>query len=106
MNKEEILKTLDKYNLDKNECIILSGASLVAQGITQSTNDIDIATTTKFYNSLDWQKKIGALGKEIKYIDNLEISNNLYEPDKTVTINGYKFANLDFVLKVKEMLYS
>ena len=105
MNREEILKTLDKYNLNKDECIILSGASLVAQGITESTNDIDIATTTEFYNSLNWQTKIGALGKEIKYIDNLEISNNLYEPDKIVTINGYKFANLEFVLKVKEMLY-
>ena len=105
MNREEILKTLDKYNLNKDECIILSGASLVAQGITKNTNDIDIATTTNFYNSLNWQKKIGALGKEIKFIDNLEISNNLYEPEKVVTINGYKFANLDFVLEVKEMLF-
>jgi len=105
MNKEKIFETLDKYNLDKNECIILSGAALVVQGKQQSTNDIDIATTTKFYNSLNWQSKIGALGKEIKYIDNIEISNNLYNPDESVTINGYKFVNLKFALEVKEMLY-
>ena len=69
MNKKQIFETLDKYNLDKNECIILSGAALVVQGIIESTNDIDIATTTKFYNTLNWPSKVGALGKEIKYID-------------------------------------
>ena len=105
MNKEEIFSTLEKYNLSKEDCIILSGASLVVQGITESTGDIDIATTTKYYNSLDWQTKIGALGKEIKFKDNIEISNNLYDDKRFVKIGGYKFANLEFVLEVKEMLY-
>ena len=105
MDKEEILKTLDKYELDKEQCIILSGASLVVQGVIDSTSDIDIATTTEFYNSLNWEKKVGALGKEIKYIDNIEISNNLYRPNQIVEVNGYKFADLSFILEVKEMLY-
>ena len=105
MNKKEIINLLNKYNIDKENCIVLSGASLVVQGIIPSTSDIDIATTTEYYNSLNWDKKIGALGKEIKYLDNIEISNNLYEQNKYVVIDGYKFANLEFILEVKEMLY-
>ena len=52
MDRKEILQTLDKYDLDKNQCIILSGASLAVQEIIEGTNDIDIATTNEFYNSL------------------------------------------------------
>lgn len=105
MNKKEILNELEKYNLDKENCIILSGASLAVQEIIEETSDIDIATTTDFYNSLNWETKIGALGKEIKFKDNVEISNNLYNDNKVVVVDGYKFSNLDFVLEVKEMLY-
>lgn len=105
MNRYEIFETLDKYNLDKNICIVLSGASLVVQGIIDETNDIDIATTTEYYQSLDWETKIGAFGKEIKYLDNIEISDNLYNPDEVVIINGYKFSNLKYDLKIKEMLH-
>ena len=85
MNKFEILNELNKYNLDKEHC--------------------DIATTTEFYNSLNWETKIGALGKEIKFKNNIEISNNLYFEDMVTVIDGYKFANLEFILTVKEMLY-
>lgn len=105
MNREEILKTLKDYNIDRDKCIILSGASLTVQGIVKSTSDIDIATTTDYYNSLNWDSKIGALGKEIKYLDNIEISDNLYNSEKVIEIDGYKFANLEFALEVKEMLY-
>ncbi len=104
MNINDIFAALDKYKIDKDECIIISGASLVAQGIIQSTPDIDIATTSAYYHSLKWETKIGAMGKEIKCMDCIEISNNLYEPKEVVLINGYKFANLNYVLKVKKLL--
>ena len=104
MNKNDIFIALDKYEIDKDECIIISGASLVVQGIIQSTSDIDIATTSAYYNSLNWETKIGAMGKEIKCLDCIEISDNLYEPKEVVLINGYKFAKLSYVLKVKKLL--
>lgn len=105
MNRSEIFETLSRYDLDRDACIIISGASLVVQGVIDETNDIDIATTTEYYQSLDWETKIGALGKEIKYLDNIEISDNLYNPDEVVIINGYKFSNLEYDLKIKEMLH-
>lgn len=105
MNRCKIFETLSRYDLDRDVCIIISGASLVVQGIIDETNDIDIATTTEYYQSLDWETKIGTLGKEIKYLDNIEISDNLYNPDEVVIINGYKFSNLKYNLKIKEMLH-
>ncbi len=105
MNRCEIFETLSRYDLDKDVCIIISGASLVVQGILDETHDIDIATTTEYYQSLDWKTKIGALGKETKYLDNIDISDNLYNPDEVVVINGYKFSNLKYNLKIKEMLH-
>lgn len=47
MNKQEIIDNLEKYNLDKNEYYILSGASLVLQNLKETTHDIDITVTKK-----------------------------------------------------------
>ena len=86
MNKSEILNYLKTLNLNKEQIIIISGASLVVQNIIEQTPDIDIATTTKYYNQLNWPEKIGALGKPIKYYGNVEISNNLYNPKSQVVV--------------------
>lgn len=41
MNKEEILKKIKQSNLNKERIIILSGASLLVQGIIESTKATD-----------------------------------------------------------------
>lgn len=104
MNKIDILNKLNSLDFDKERVIIISGASLVMQDIIEETNDIDMATDLDYYNSLDWEKRIGAFNKEIKVNGIFEISDNLYEKDEYVLINGYKFMNLKTILKIKKAL--
>ena len=105
MNRDELFEKLDTLKLDKDKYFILSGASLVAQNIIEQTNDIDIACDISVYNSLDWEKSMGAFNKEIKHKNCFDISNNLYDmKNKTVVINGYRFADLENILTVKLLL--
>lgn len=104
MNKELILNKLNSANLDKDKIIVISGASLVVQGIIDKTQDIDLSCDKEYYDSLNWKKKIGTYGIEIKYNDVFEISNNLYYPKDIIYINGYKFMNIDKCLEIKKQL--
>lgn len=104
MNKMDILNKLNSLDFDKERVIIISGASLVMQDIIEETTDIDMSTDLEYYNSLDWEKRIGAFNKEIKVNGIFEISDNLYEKDEYILINGYKFMNLKTILKIKKAL--
>lgn len=104
MNKNEIFEKLNSLDLDKSKYIIISGAALVAQDIISDTPDIDLATSLEYYNEIDWNKKMGAFDIEIKVKDCFEISFNLYEENRFIEIDGYKFMLLEDVLKVKKAL--
>lgn len=105
MNKNEIFEKLKGLKLDRDRYIVISGASLVAQGIIESTGDIDLVCSEEYYKTINWPTKIGAFNAELKYFDIFEISPNLYEEGaKTTKINGFRFLNLKDVLKVKKAL--
>ena len=104
MNKQEILKQLNNIDLDRKDYIIISGASLVLQDIIEETIDIDLTCSKSFYNSLNWPIKVGAFGSEIKYQGVFEISNNLYDENDYIIIEGYKCMTLEGCLKIKRML--
>ena len=93
MKKEEVFKELEILDLPKDKYIVISGASLVCQDIIDETDDIDLTCSKEFYNKLDWPTRIGAFGKEVKYKDCFEISDNLYEYQEsfrgTTYSNGY-----------------
>ena len=69
MNKKEILNYLKKLDLDKNEYIVISGASLVLHDVIDATKDIDLSCSKKYYDRIKWPTKMGHMGKEIKYSD-------------------------------------
>ena len=52
MDKEKIIKEINKLNLDKTEFWVLGSSSLVLRGITDQANDIDLAITKNLYNEL------------------------------------------------------
>jgi|GEM_PF-6000165 len=104
MDKKGLFKKLSNLNtFNPDEYFVLSGASLLAHDIIKQTFDIDLACSKDLYNSINWPTKIGAFGKEIKYFDCFEISNNLYDEGKYFTdlIGGYKFVKLEKVLEEK-----
>ncbi len=53
MNKNEIIEKLKKSNLDKNEIIVISGASLVVHDIINDTEDIDLICTEEYYEMIN-----------------------------------------------------
>lgn len=101
MNKVEVFEKLDKLDLDKNNYIIISGASLVVQDVIDDTSDIDLSCSKEYYNSIEWPTKTGYFNTEIKYKDCYEIGCNFFDEDKIVIINGYKFMNLEACLDLK-----
>ena len=101
MNKVEVFEKLDKLDLDKNNYIIISGASLVVQDIIDDTSDVDLSCSKEYYNSIEWPTKTGYFNTEIKYKDCYEIWCNFFDEDKIIIINGYKFMNLEACLDLK-----
>ena len=104
MNKKEIILKLKKINLDLNEIIVISGASLVVQDVVNSTNDIDLSCSEEYYKKIEWEEKLGAFKTNIKYYDVFEVGPNFYYPDQTIIIDGIKFLNLNQCLIIKENL--
>ena len=101
MHKVEVFEKLDKLDLDKNNYIIISGASLVVQDIIDDTSDINLSCSKEYYNSIEWPTKTGYFNTEIKYKDCYEIGCNFFDEDKIIIINGYKFMNLEACLDLK-----
>lgn len=101
MNKVEVFEKLDKLDLDKNNYIIISGASLVVQDIIDDTSDVDLSCSKEYYNSIEWPTKTGYFNTEIKYKDCYEIGCNFFNEDRIIIINGYKFMNLEACLDLK-----
>lgn len=104
MNKEEILEKLNNLELDKDKYLIESGASLVLQGLLDSTPDIDLCCEEEYYKEINWDTKLGAFGIEIKYLDNIEIGYNLYYSKDIIIVDGYKCINLERCLDIKKRL--
>ncbi len=106
MNKNEIIEKLKKSNLDKNEIIVISGASLVVHDIINDTEDIDLICTEEYYEMINWKIKKGFFNIDIKYYDVFEISNNLYDEYKNYydLIDDYKFMNLNSCLDLKRKM--
>ena len=52
MNKHDILMVIEKYNLPKNDFVILAGAALVMHGIKDKTKNLDIVVTPQLQQLL------------------------------------------------------
>lgn len=110
LNKREIEEILLKYQIKKEDTIILSGASLVLQGIKDFTNDIDIAVSENYLNYLlnNYQYTIEFYnykeGFGVYYINNIiNFSINYYDVDYII-LNGYKVQSLKSIIELKEKL--
>ena len=101
MKKKEILNKLKELELDVDDYLVISGASLVCHGVIRDTNDIDLSCTKEVYDKLKWDTKIGLFGTEIKYYDCFEIGCNFYREEYD-EIDGFHFMKLEDCLEVKK----
>ena len=101
MTKEEIFKELKKLDLPKDKYIVISGASLVCQDIIDETSDIDLTCSKELFDSLDWPLRV-EYNNEIKYKAIFDIDYDLYDEEKVIEINGYRFMNLEACYELKK----
>lgn len=115
MNKEEIIRCLEKYNLPKEEFVIVATGSLVLNGIKETANDIDIVVTERLENYLldnyqnveiEWYDESSK--KNVYIIDNvLNFSSNLshvLEYKEYDIVDEYQIQSLDSIVKLKQRL--
>lgn len=110
INKEQIEALLNKYLLNKNEFIVLSGSALVLYGIKDETHDIDVSVSKEYFEFLLETYKCEIEKYDVKnnvyvyYIDNvINFSTNYYDVDYNV-INGFKIQTIESILELKESL--
>lgn len=109
LNKNDIINILTKYNFPKNQYCIISGASMVLQGIKQETNDIDISVSQELYdkllenNSCILEKTLPNK-KNVWFLDKLNFSTNYYENIEKFEYGGFSIQTPKDIIKLKKEL--
>ncbi len=109
LNKLQILDILNYYNLPKNEYVIISGASMVLQGVKENTSDIDISVSEKLYDYLlkNYECKLEKIlenNVRVWYLGDINFSTNFYQTVEYENINGYQCQTIEDILKLKKKL--
>lgn len=109
MNKEEILKVLNKYGFDTKEYIVLSGAAMVLLGIKEYTNDIDITVTEDYYKYLlnnynCTLEKVSEQNNKVYFIDNIINFRVDFYYTECVVVNNIRVQSIESILKLKKSL--
>ena len=109
MNKDQIIKTIEDYKLDKSKFCVISGAALVLYGIKKTASDIDISCDKDYYeyllNNYDCKfERINELNEKIYLIDNIINFGTSFYPKKVEIINDVQCASLEDILEVKKFL--
>ena len=109
MNKKEIINTLNRYNFDNNNYIVISGAAMVLYGIKDTTSDIDIAVSDKYYNYLLNKyrctfDRINEYNEKVYFIDNIINFARTYYPNNKEYINDIPVQSIEKLLELKQYL--
>ena len=109
MNKKQIIKTIEKYKLDKSKFIVISGAALVLQGIENTANDIDIWCDREYCEYLLSNyncefERTNELGEKAYLIDNVINFGVSFRPQEVEIVEDIQCASLKDVLELKKFL--
>ena len=111
MNKEAIIKILNKYNFDKNEYVVLSTGAMVLMGIKTEAHDIDIAVSPKLWNEIIHQfngsfTEFEIKGKKVNIysFDNFDCGFNYFDRDRCVFVEGIPIQNIEAMIELKKDL--
>lgn len=109
MNKQQIIKILKQYNFDSKEYIVISGAAMVLLGIKESTNDIDIAVTSNYYNYLLSKYEcileiINQYGVKVYFIDNIINFSTSYYSKNKIFIDNIPVQSIQDIVNLKSKL--
>lgn len=109
MNKKQIIKTIEKYKLDKSKFVVISGAALVLLDIKKTTKDIDISCDKDYCEYLlkNYDAKFertNELGKKAYLIDDIINFGISFMPKEIEIIDGIQCSSLKDILELKRFL--
>ena len=108
MNKEEILKKLKEFNLDKGKYLVISGAAMVLLGAKDTTKDIDIAVSKDYYEYLlnNYSCEFDRVNEFNHKCYNLDVLNFGidYYSDNYVVVKGVKVQTVEDIIRLKRFL--
>ena len=109
MDKNQIIKTIKKYKLDKSKFIVISGAALVLLGIEKTANDIDIWCDNDYcdylLNNYDCKlERINEFGNKAYMIDDMINFGISFRPKEVEVVDGIQCALLRDILELKKFL--
>jgi len=99
---DQLLLKLETYNLDKNDFAIFGSAPLVAKGLLEDVNDLDIIVRPSAWTF----ETVGEFRDEdIEFFDNwspFDIDDLI--DNKSFEYNGFKFVNIDYDYQYKQSM--
>lgn len=106
MNKKEIINILKELNFDKNEYMVISGASMVLQGIKKTTNDIDLAVSDSLleYIKNNYEYDIDEHGAYSFKKDKVDVLNMFFEKKYLIMVKNYPVMNPEGIIEIKKMM--
>lgn len=109
MNKEDIVRILNYYELDKVRYVVISGAALTLLGIVDYAKDIDIYCDEEYYNYLidNYEavyERTNEYGIDAYMIDGIINFSFSYKPNEEKIIDGIKCSSLKDIIELKEHL--
>lgn len=109
MNKEDIIRILNYYELDKVRYVVISGAALTLLGIVDYAKDIDIYCDEEYYNYLidnyvAVYERTNEYGIDAYMIDGIINFSFSYKPNEEKIIDGIKCSSLKDIIELKEHL--
>ena len=110
LNKDDIIKILNDYHLDKNNYLVISGAAMVLLGIKEYTTDIDIAVTDEYYSYLlsnynCTYERTNEFNHNCYLIDNIINFGIDYYSDNYVNVDGIPVQTHNDLILLKEFLH-
>ena len=107
MNKKELLELASTLDISKEEYCIISGGALVAHGLREHTNDLDIDITQKGFDILKEKYLLELVREDIKQYkvtDNIEcFLVDKLESDR-VYIDNYPCESLISIYNFKKRI--
>lgn len=109
MDKNQIIKTIEKHKLDKSKFIVISGAALVLLGYEKTTEDIDIWCDNDYCNYIlsnyDCEfERTNELGEKAYLFDNIINFGISFKPREIEIIDGIQCSSLRDVVELKKFL--
>lgn len=107
MRKEDIIRSLNSLNFNKDHYWLIAGSAMVLYEIREETNDIDLGCTSHLANQLEQKgfptQYLPDGTRKITYSDTVEIFENwLY--DQIHYVEGFPVISLPGLLEMKHFL--